>query len=165
MLKERVMLSRAGLLILVLGTTPIIAGQPSAERFVAQGQDVVLDTVSGKEWTRSDNGKGSNWHVAVSWCAARGEGWRLPHLHEFGEIYDRSKTQKTKCDFAQCNVSPLFRLSAVEFWTATTHEGPPAEATVINLVLGASVPAKQDAAGVRTRALCVKGDEISKSGE
>lgn len=157
------MLSRASLLTLLLGLTSITGAQPSPERYAAQGQDVVRDTVTGKEWTRSDNGKGLNWHAAVSWCEARGEGWRLPHLHEFGEIYDRSKTLKTKCDFAECNVSPLFRLTALEFWTATTREGPPPEATVINLVLAASVPESQDAAGLRTRALCVKGDPVAKT--
>lgn len=52
--------------------------------------DGVLDRQERIVWASSDNGSQISWEGAKSFCAAKGERWRLPSHFEWASLWDRS---------------------------------------------------------------------------
>jgi hypothetical protein len=89
------------------------------------GSGVLKDGKTGLQWTQADNGRDVDWETAKSYCAGKGAGWRLPQLEELSAIYAAggAGTAGTRCAAWTCKVSPLFKLTATWFWSATPVTG------------------------------------------
>jgi Protein of unknown function (DUF1566) len=93
----------------------------TAERvagYVDAGPAIVRNEITGLEWTALDNGSYVSWDNADSYCAGKGEGWRLPSVKELRTLYDEKfDGLRVRCGNATCNVSRKFRLSGDQFWS------------------------------------------------
>jgi hypothetical protein len=101
-----------------------------ASSFVAYGDDVLRNTVTGLRWTRSDNGREINWNDAKAHCE-RSPGWRLPTVGELRSLYD-AQLPRVGCgdrvwpidsewgkkgELVQCRASGQFKLTGNGFWS------------------------------------------------
>lgn len=91
------------------------AAKSVASSFVAQGDDVLRNTVTGLVWTRSDNGRNVSADDAKAHCQ-KSPGWQLPTRDELADLYD-SKLSGVACGEDTCKVSTLFRLTGALFWS------------------------------------------------
>lgn len=83
---------------ITLGISSQTALQLSISRFAVLTDQIVVDTVTGLQWTRSDSASfvhwhetkreswGINWHDASAWCKSKGNGWRLPSRDELKSL-------------------------------------------------------------------------------
>ncbi len=79
---------------------------------------VLIQPVTGLEWTQSDNGRDIDWRGASNWCDSLSAGWRLPSVDELSSVYDLKGTVTTDCGENICKVSPLFHLTGPMFWSS-----------------------------------------------
>jgi hypothetical protein len=151
-------LSRSGFALTLLVLSPLAHGEglDPETRFTAPDAATVRDAQTGLEWTRQDNGAPIDGLKAKAWCEAKGAGWRLPEGRELVEIKDKSGVLKTDCPFPPCEVSPLFRLSGVDYWSSTLLPDDPTKAYVVSL----TIPVRDEKALTESakylRALCVR---------
>lgn len=131
------------------------ATNPAADPIclVDAGGGVLRQPATGLEWTQADNGSDINWRNAKRYCEGKGGGWRLPDKDELYAIYDQSGALTTPCNGQTCEVSPLFRLSGLGYWSGTA-EGS-SEAWYVFLDDGHRYPYTVSYAG-NLRALCVR---------
>jgi len=112
---------------------------------------------SSLQWSESDNGADVSWSEAGSYCASKGNGWRLPTGDELLGLFNSS--QSTPCGSANglqytCRISSKFHLSGPWLWT--NEASGAANAAYVNFDVGGkyAIPStlrKGD------RALCVHG--------
>lgn len=135
---------------------PVVA-PPQPTNFVDHGAGVLKDQRNGLEWTQSDNASTVDWEGAHTYCARLAGGWRLPSVDELAGLYDPAETKGTACGTGRCQVSPLFRLSRVYFWSGTRN-GPKGAWYV---ALGGNTGGVRATGDVKyssgVRALCVRG--------
>jgi hypothetical protein len=119
--------------------------------------DVVIDTVTGLEWTQSDNGRDINWTDAQAYCQGKGGGWGLPTVEQLQSLYD-SRLEGKVCwryegQSYKCKVSDHFALTGRIFWSSERNGS--SEAWNVNLGNGerASYHIGLD---LNVRALCVR---------
>ena len=101
-------------------------GPENAERWGVKENGVLLDTLSGLQWTQRDNLRNIKWNGAKAYCKAlslAGGGWRLPTLEEFKQVYMYDPAGGTPCgswegENITCQVSSLFHLTAGWFWSS-----------------------------------------------
>jgi len=114
-------------------------------------------------WTLIDNGADLDWEQAKKYCSSRGEGWRLPTVGEFQDIY--SPNQSTPCgsflngDPAKCKIPSYFQLSAPFAWTSDEADGIvfPTYVFIVSFNTGEQYRHRINwSKGVR--ALCVRGE-------
>ena len=84
---------------------------------------LVIDTVSGLEWTRSDNGQSVTHRTARRKCAGLDGGFRLPTIEELETLYIPDAPgipcgSNSVVKFT-CKTSALFQLSGSEFWSSS----------------------------------------------
>jgi hypothetical protein len=96
----------------------VVAESNQGNRFVASGDNTVLDTKTGLMWATKDNEVDTNWDAAKSYCenySADGHtNWRLPTLKELGTIYDSTSQKRFK------TVAPII-LSGCCPWSSDTQ--------------------------------------------
>jgi len=87
-------------------------------RFVASGDNTVIDTETGLMWASKDNEVDTNWDTAKLYCenySADGyTNWRLPTLKELITIYDQTSVKRFM-------TSPLITLSGPCPWSSDTR--------------------------------------------
>jgi hypothetical protein len=90
-------------------------------RFTLVSADVVHDTRSDLEWTRSDGDRSLAWSAAAAHCPAlglAGGGWRMPEIAELEALFD--KTQRQPCGgLADCRLDAAIDLTNPYVWSAT----------------------------------------------
>lgn len=145
----------AGLLAGLLACSVGVFAQAT---FHDEGGGVLRDTRTGLFWTQSDNGADISWGDASRYCSGMGRAWRLPNTYELHSpdlqgIYGTGRGVSPQCGFSRCNVSPLFRLTSIWFWSSESDGA--SEAWFVDLRFGG-----RDSHGVgntrNLRALCVR---------
>jgi Protein of unknown function (DUF1566) len=98
-----------------LGLSSVAAESNQGDRFVASGDNTVLDTETGLMWAARDNEIDTNWDAAKSYCEDYSAGghtnWRLPTVKELSTIYDSTSQKQFK------TVTPI-TLSACCPWSS-----------------------------------------------
>lgn len=92
--------------------------------FTDAGGGVLLDKVTGLQWTQADNGKDIAQAQAVAYCEhldLQGGHWRLPSEDELLALYVETDDDTVSCGDHQCYASKLFRLTNNYFWSATSE--------------------------------------------
>jgi polyisoprenoid-binding protein YceI len=149
-------------------TTPSILSAADAppSRWAGVDETALLDTRSGLEWTRSDNGHDINWNRAGRYCSELRGKWRLPTADELGFIFEGNNAAGVRCGAgSRCRVSEAFRLTGDWFWSADSVGNDGSDgielAWGVLLVNGArtqSVQTTDDG----SRALCVRQSTNSR---
>ena len=93
-------------------------------RFIADGDETVLDKQTGLMWAAKDNGDGVDWQTAKSYCENyRGGGftnWRMPTPDELAGLHDASKTKK-RGKYSEYIATDLISLSYSIVWSSETY--------------------------------------------
>jgi formylglycine-generating enzyme required for sulfatase activity len=115
--------------------------QPSARetardgRFIAYGNETVLDTQTNLIWASKDNGSDINWADAKFYCENyRGGGytdWRMPTQDELAGLYDSSKSYEATQRSYAVNLTEFIQLSSCCPWASETR-GPDAANFAVN---------------------------------
>ena len=83
-----------------LGVSSVAAEPNQGDRFVASGDNTVLDTETGLMWAAKDNEIDTDWDAAQSYCENYSAGghtnWRLPTIKELSTIYDATSQKQFK---------------------------------------------------------------------
>jgi hypothetical protein len=92
-------------------------------RFIAYGNETVLDTQTNLMWAAKDNGGNIKWTDAKVYCENyRGGGytdWRMPAQNELASLYDASKSYASGCGWS-VHLTELIRLSCTWAWASET---------------------------------------------
>lgn len=93
--------------------------EQGGDRWVPKDKEVLVDSVTGLQWTRRDNLSDIDWQGGARYCAGlplAGGGWRLPTLAELVEAYTAGREGATPCGRYRCRMSPKFYLTSWWFW-------------------------------------------------
>ena len=98
------------------------AGEKARDgRFIAYGNDTVLDTKTKLMWAAKDNGNTITWADAKSYCDNyRGGGytdWRMPTPDELAGLYDETKTYTAE-NGKTFHLTKLIHLTSFVVWTS-----------------------------------------------
>lgn len=111
----------ACILALAVATWPL--ARPAASprcypttRFVAQGGELVLDTLTQLVWQQQASSGTMNWAGAQSYCSSAG--FRLPTVKELSSLVDLTVTSG-----ATINQTAFPATPAVAFWTSSPFAG------------------------------------------
>ena len=111
--------------------------------------DIIVDTATGLEWTRSDSGIALDWNEALEYCNDLELGgfsdWKLPDAHELHSIVDYNRSPDGTKSPA---IDSLFHSTEIEneagsldwgwYWTSTTHldGSPPLGSKAVYIAFG-----------------------------
>ena len=140
-----------GVVSLLLGSTNLFAMEG---RFEVIGGGSIKDSQTGLVWAQADNGSDINWKDAAQWCADHNA--RLPTIKELQGIYDETGALSTSCGEYTCKVSPLFKLTAVFFWSSEPTGSTKSEAWGVDLESNRSIPVAGFGSALDNRALCIR---------
>ncbi len=114
-----------------------VRGNPDygKNQFSDNGDGTVTDKATGLVWSKSDSGKGMDWHDALAWVRRKNaekylghDDWRLPNAKELQSIVDYQRCPDATDSPA---IDPVFQTTQItnkagskdypNFWTGTTH--------------------------------------------
>ncbi len=114
-----------------------VRGNPEygKNKFVDNGDGIITDQATGLMWSKSDSGKGMNWHDALAWVQKKNaekylghSDWRLPNAKELQSIVDYQRCPDTTDSAA---IDPIFSVTSItnaarqkdypNYWTGTSH--------------------------------------------
>jgi len=100
-------------------------GLADSGRWKDNGNQTLIDTFTGQQWTKHDNLKNINWNDVKRYCetlALAGGRWQLPAIDDLAAIYNGGRDGTTTCGAGNCKVLSLFYLTLHYFWSATSLE-------------------------------------------
>lgn len=119
---------------------------------------LVIDTVSGLEWLRSDGNEDVTFNAARRKCERVGGGFRLPTIEELETLYIPDARGIPCGNYEQtrftCKTSPLFQLSGTSFWSSTPSS--PSRMWSFGLVRGMRNSSMTNFLAYEGRVLCVR---------
>ena len=137
------------------GSNLLAADISATAEMTDQGGGVLQQVATGLEWAQADNGADIDWKSAGKFCAAKGDGWRLPSVAELQSLYDKSGQLESSCGAGfTCKLSPLFKITGP--WAWSNEPSTSLSAWIVILTKGNTYTyVVSDAA--KKRALCVLG--------